>query len=201
MKKISFLLFIISLYATALSAGALTEYRNSQLELLLSKERIQSAVQATAKQLNQQYADKEVTLIVVMKGALCTAADLIRELDFPVNIECIKASSYGMSGKTSGTLKVADLDKLDLEGKEVLLVDDIFDTGKTLERLTEQIKAKQPKSFRSLVLLRKNVPHVTSLQPDYVLFDIDNLFVVGYGMDYKEQFRGLSGIYVLTPGW
>ena len=177
----------ISLYATP----------SEQLELLLSPQKINKKVQRVGKELNARYAGKEVTLIMVMKGAVCIAADLMRELKVPVTVEYIKASSYGARGATPGELSIIGLENLKIEGKEVLLVDDIFDTGNTLTGLVARLKEKNPKSLTTLVLLRKKMQRTGTVVPDYVLFDIENLFVVGYGLDYKERHRHLPGVYVL----
>jgi hypoxanthine phosphoribosyltransferase len=132
-----------------------------------------------------------------MKGAICIVADLIRVLDIPLDLEFVQCSSYGARGTVRGPLEVIGLDRLKIHNRDVLIVDDIFDSGNTLNTLTQALQKQHPRSIKSLVLLSKNVPHVTDLVPDYVLFHIDDLFVVGYGLDYKEKFRGLSSVCVL----
>jgi hypoxanthine phosphoribosyltransferase len=132
---------------------------------------------------------------MVLKGALCIAADLIREIDLPLHLETVQCASYGALGKERGELKVYGLDRINLHSRDVLIVDDIFDTGHTMATLYAELGKQKPRSLKSCVLLCKNVPHVTNL-PDYILFDIENEFVVGYGLDYKERYRGLSGVHV-----
>ena len=170
---------------------------DESLELLLSPELLQERVRQVAKEIDAEYAGKEITLLMVMKGALCVASDLMREIRVPVNLEYIRASSYGANGKTAGKLRVFGLEKIDIEGKDILIVDDIFDTGNTMSTIFRCVMERSPKSVKTLVLLRKKMERKTTLIPDYTLFDIDNLFVVGYGLDYKERYRSLPGVYVV----
>jgi hypoxanthine phosphoribosyltransferase len=132
---------------------------------------------------------------MVMKGAVCATADLMRNLKTPVQLEYVKASSYGQNGVNSGKLTLVGIENLDLKGKNVLLVDDILDTGNTMTNIIELLKEKQPKTIKSFVAFVKKVDRKTSYLPDYALFEIENRFIVGYGLDYKERYRGLSGIY------
>ena len=122
-------------------------------------------------------------------------ADLIRALKTPCTIECVKASSYGQLGVKRGELTITGLDRVDLTSKNVLVVDDIIDSGETMSRVFSELNKKNPKSIKSLVLLSKKVPRTVSFIPDYVLFEIEDLFVIGYGLDYKEFYRGLPGVY------
>jgi hypoxanthine phosphoribosyltransferase len=167
------------------------------IELLISEDEIKSKIAETARTLNAEYKDQELVVVMVMKGAICIAADLIRELEVPCEIEAVTASSYGQRGIHRGELKISGLDELNFTGKNVLLVDDIFDSGQTLSQIVGKLKEKNPKSIKTLVLLEKNVERALSYKPDYVLFHIENRFVVGYGLDYKEYYRGLRGVYVL----
>lgn len=174
-----------------------SEPTSPQLELLISQEEILRKVEKIGQQLNSDYAGKEVMVVMVMKGALCLTADLIRQFSFPCSLEFIQASSYGNKGTERGALTLTGFEKLDFFSKEVLLVDDIFDSGNTLTVIVAAIAAKKPKSLKTLVLLSKNIKRATSFVPDYVLFGIENRFVVGYGLDYKERYRGLPGVYIL----
>lgn len=167
-------------------------------EVLLSKHEIAQKISEVAKTLNATYQGEELTLIMVMKGAVCVAADLMRQLHIPLTIEYINASSYGQKGTTRGELKVDGLEKLHIESKNVLVIDDIFDSGTTMSTIVDALKALSPRTIQSLVLLRKNVPREITYTPDYVLFDIDNHFVVGYGLDYKEYYRSLPDICILN---
>ncbi len=165
------------------------------LELLIHPQEISERILQVAAQINKEYDGEELTLIMIMKGSLCVTADLIRELDVPCKLQAITASSYGQNGTRSGALTITGLDRLTLENQHVIVIDDMFDSGKTMTSVMAQIQLKNPKSLKSLVLLLKNVPHVTSYVPEYVLFQVENRFVVGYGLDYKEFYRGLPGIY------
>jgi len=167
------------------------------LKPLIDKSRIAETLREMAKAIQRDYKGKELVIVMVLKGSLCLVADLIRELDLPLDIEVVQCSSYGAKGAERGELEIIGLDRLHIQHKDVLVVDDIFDSGHTLTKLLGALKAKHPKSIKSLVLLLKKVARSTEYLPEYVLFEIENLFVVGYGLDYKERYRGLSGVYVL----
>jgi hypoxanthine phosphoribosyltransferase len=169
-----------------------------KLKLHITKEQIAAKIRETAIQLKSDFVGKDLVMVMVLKGSLCLVADLIRELDIPLNIETVQCSSYGALGTQRGELQVIGEDRLHLHNRDVLIVDDIFDSGHTMITLFETFKKQQPRSLKSCVLLyKKDVPKVTQYQPDYVLFEIDDLFVVGYGLDFKERYRGLPGVYVL----
>ncbi len=167
----------------------------NHLKVLISQEMIHKRVIEMARLLDQQYKEEEIVLVAVMKGAICIAADLIRSLKTPTTLEWVQASSYGQKGAVRGELQIEGVEKLDLASKHVLLVDDIFDTGHTLTAILSKLKEKNPRSLKSLVLLSKQIPRTHSYEPDYVLFAVENRFVIGYGLDYKEHYRGLPGIY------
>lgn len=169
----------------------------NKLSPLITKEEISQKISSVAAQIKQDYAGKDLVIVMVMKGALCLVADLIRELDVSLDIEYVQCSSYGARGTERGELTVLGLDKLRIHNRDVLIVDDIFDSGHTMVTLVDALKEKHPRTVKSLVLLLKDVPHITDYRPDYVLFPIENQFVVGYGLDYKEQYRGLPGVYIL----
>ncbi len=132
---------------------------------------------------------------MVMKGAFILIADLMRHLHLPVRLDTIHCPNYGHG--TKGELTVEGIDDLEIQGKHILVIDDIFDTGKTLAEVVSQIKKKNPASLKSLVLPSKDVPHNTDYRPDIALFDIEDQFVVGSGLDYKEYYRGLPDIYAI----
>jgi hypoxanthine phosphoribosyltransferase len=165
------------------------------LDLLISSNEIQIKIKEAAQQVSKEYKDKELTILMLMKGAICVTADLIRNIDIPFKLEYLKASSYGQNGMKSGELSIEGLENLEIEGRDVLLVDDIFETGKTILGVIEKLQNKKPKTLKTLLLLVKDISRKTSYRPDYVLFDIEDRFVVGYGLDYKEFYRGLPGIY------
>jgi hypoxanthine phosphoribosyltransferase len=169
----------------------------SSFEKLISRQQIEEKIEILARQIDEDAKGEELTMIMVLKGGLLIGADLIRKIKSPCVLECIQTSSYGKQGTHRGKLKIHGLDKLEITGKNVLIVDDIFDSGATLSTLVEKISALNPKKLRSAVLLLKKTEHVTDYRPDYVLFEIENRFVVGFGLDYKEYWRGLSDIFAV----
>lgn len=172
-----------------------SSWADDNLKVLISPEQISERIKEVAARIDQEYAGKNLTIVTILKGSICVTADLIRAIHVPFKIECITASSYGRNGVRSGKLTVTGLDRADFTNEHVLVVDDIFDSGKTMVSVMDVVRSKNPEDVQSLVLLLKNVPHVTSYRPEFVLFDVEDRFVVGYGLDYKEYFRGLPGIY------
>jgi hypoxanthine phosphoribosyltransferase len=179
-----FILIVFSCYAG-----------EENLNLVISSEEIGAKIQAIGKQLSLDYANKNLTLIVVMKGGICLTADLMRAIEIPFKFEFLKASSYGNNGMSAGKLHIYGIENLEIEGRDVLLVDDIFETGNTIQGIIRELNTKNPSSIKTLTLLVKEIPRKTSYLPDYVLFHIPDLFVIGYGLDYKEFYRGLPAIY------
>lgn len=169
-------------------------------EKIISDIEIKEKILEIADVINMEYKGKEVTIILIMKGSFIFVADLVRELKIPLKIETVRCSSYGKRGIYNGELKIDGLDNLDIEGKDVILVDDIFDTGKTLDSMIFQIKLKNPKSLKSLVLILKEAKRrLKNIKlPDYYLFKIPDKFIIGYGMDYKEYFREKKSIYSIS---
>lgn len=165
--------------------------------MLISADQIKERVQQIGAQLDHDYTHKEIVIVMVMKGAFCIVADLMRVIQTPCSLEFVKASSYG-NKTTAGELTLQGLDQLALKGKHVLLVDDIFDTGATILAIEQQLLKQEPASLKTLVLLVKNKKRSTPKIPDYVLFNIENEFVIGYGLDFDELYRGLPGIYVYS---
>lgn len=169
----------------------------TKLRLLISQQEISGKIRETAIQIKKDFEGKDLCIIMVLKGALCLTADLIRELDMPLNVEVVQCSSYGALGAKAGELQIIGLDRLHLQDKDVLVIDDIYDTGHTMGTLLHKLHEQNPRSLQSCVLLNKKVPKTNKYRPEYVLFDIENFFVVGYGLDYKEDYRGLPGIYIM----
>lgn len=165
-------------------------------EPLFYEKDIKARIHETAARLDTDYAKKNPTLIAIMKGAIHITSDLSRALTIPHEIEFIQTSSYGQNGMESGQLTLFGLDRLNLQDKDVLLVDDIFDTGKTIVAIKEELLKLNPASLKTLVLLTKNKKRDTQEVPDYSVYTISDRFVIGYGLDYKEQFRGLPDICV-----
>ncbi|MDN3505790.1 MAG: hypoxanthine phosphoribosyltransferase [Simkaniaceae bacterium] len=166
------------------------------MQILISEEEIAKKVAAVAEELNAHYVDQEVILVTILKGGICFVADLIRHLTFPFQLEFVTCASYGMRGTKPGELTLSGFDNLDIKDKHVLLIDDIYDTGQTLSRAYHTLAAQSPTSVRSSVLLRKKITPKGDITPDFVCFDIEDHFVVGYGLDHKEHLRGLKAIHV-----
>ncbi len=173
---------------------------NDIAKILLSKEEIQSKVQELAAILTKEYAGKDPVFVGVMKGVVIFFADMIREISIPCQIDFMWLSSYG-SGTNSGSMVVKRDVSADLSGRHVVILEDIFDTGNSLDFVYKHLLAKNPASLKICTLLdkpeRRN-PAVT-LQPEYTGFTIPNEFVVGYGLDYDEHYRNLPYVGILKP--
>lgn len=171
---------------------------STKLRPLIEKEEIARRMKEISAEITRDYQGKDLVIVMVLKGALCVVADMIRQVDLPLDLQMVQCSSYGARGTMRGDLNVIGIDRLQIHNRDVLVVDDIFDSGHTMEALMDALQSLKPRSLKTCVLLYKqDSPKMTEYQPDYVLFDIQNLFVVGYGLDYKERYRGLSGVYVL----
>lgn len=163
-------------------------------KVLLSEEQISSRVKELGKQISSDYKGKEVVAIFVLRGATVFFSDLIRHVDVPIIIDTIAAASYGNATESSGTVRIdKDIDTA-IEGKHVLLVEDIIDTGLTLSYLKAYFIGQKPASFRIVTLLDKPGARKVDIVPDYNGFTVGNEFVVGYGLDYAQHFRNLPYI-------
>jgi len=167
------------------------------MKLLLSEKQIQQKVKVLARKVSKDFSGQEVLLIGVLKGAFIFMADLARKMTAPVKMDFVRLTSYGSETQSSGRIKfIKDLET-PLRGKDVLIVEDIIDTGITLNYLYQRFKARKPRSLKVVVLLDKPGRRKVNFQPDYVGFQIKNDFVVGYGLDRAEEYRNLCAIYVL----
>lgn len=173
----------------------MTNSESKDLTLLISQEAILQKIASLAQKIDKIYDKQEIVLVIILKGSICFAADLMRMIKTPFTLETISCQSYGMKGSQRGTLTIQGIDSLDIRGKNVLLLDDIFDTGHTLSEVKKQLQAKDPKTLTSAVLLAKPSKHVVQMKPDHILFSVEDHFVIGYGLDFNEHYRGLSGIY------
>lgn len=168
-------------------------------KLLIEPKEIHKKVRQAAREIAREYQTKDLVIVMVLKGAICLVADLIRELHIPFELETVQCSSYGERGAERGDLEIFGADRLRIHNRDVLVVDDIFDTGNTLEGLCAALSTKQPRSLKSLVLLSREIPTKKAIKPDWILFSIPDHFVVGFGLDYKELYRGLNGIFSINP--
>lgn len=172
------------------------------MEYELSKEPLLSASQIgeRVRQLGQEISfQMQVDLILgVLTGSFIFVADLVRYLPNTIQVRFIKASSYGLSQNSSGTVKISSLEEVDLKNKNVLVIDDILDTGRTLSCLLEQVRLAGANTVKSAVLLDKPSRREVSIEADFVGFSIENHFVVGYGLDYADHYRSLPAIYKMS---
>ncbi len=167
--------------------------------VLVTEEQIQEAIARMGRQLTGEYAGKELLLVGVLKGALMFIVDLARAIDLPLTLDFMAVASYGASTKTSGIVRILkDLDS-SIEGKEVLIVEDIIDSGLTLNYILETLRARNPAGVRVCSLLAKEGRRRVDVPVDYVCFEIPDEFVVGYGLDYNQIYRNLPFIGVLKP--
>ncbi len=168
------------------------------MRTLLSEAELHSGVQKLASEIDDHYGPNPLTVIAILTGSFVLFADLIRRLSMPQRVGVVQASSY-RGGTTSGQLHVDAAMMIDVKGRDVLLVDDIFDTGKTLDRVAGLMLEQGATSLKTAVLLHKLTPHSVEMRPDFVAFEIPDEFVVGYGLDYLDMYRNLPYLAVLSP--
>ena len=168
------------------------------MKILFDQDQIRQGITQLGSKLNEQYGQSPITVVAIMTGSLVMLADLIRCLEMPLRISLIRASSY-RGGISSGELHVEELQRLDIQDRDVLLIDDIFDTGKTLLEVSKRLEDLRPRSLKTAVFLNKQGTSQVQLKPDYSVFDIPNKFVVGYGLDYDDYYRNLPYVAVLEP--
>ena len=176
------------------------QYSKDEIDrVLVSNERIQARLDELAERINQDYAGKELLLVCILKGAVTVFADVLRRITIPCQIDFMAISSYGSSTKSSGVVRILkDLDH-GIEGKDVLIVEDIVDSGMSMHYLLDTLKTRKPASVRLLTLLDKPDRRRVELQADYIGFTIPDEFVIGYGLDYAEKYRNLPDMCVLSP--
>jgi hypoxanthine phosphoribosyltransferase len=168
-------------------------------EVLVSSEAIQARLVEIAAEIDRDYADRQVLLVGVLKGAFILMADLARYLSVPVEFDFMAVSSYGSATQTSGVVRILkDLD-LDIAGRDVLLVEDIVDSGLTLQYLMRNLRARGPATLEIMALLSKPDQIRVELPIRYRGFAVPNVFVVGYGLDYAERYRNLGYVGTLKP--
>ncbi len=168
-------------------------------EVLLSREQLQETVAELGRKISEDYRGKNLLMVSVLKGSVVFMADLMRAVEVPCRIDFMSVSSYGAGVKTSGVVKIIkDLD-IALEGFDLLVVEDILDSGKTLHYLLEVLSARRPKSIRICTLLDKPDRRQVPIAADYSGAVIPDAFVVGYGLDYHEKYRNLPYVGILKP--
>lgn len=173
---------------------------SEKVRVLLSEEEVDARIQEIANDINKNYEGKEVHMICVLKGGVFFMCELAKRITVPVSLDFMSVSSYGDDTKSSGVVRIVkDLDQ-PLEGKNVLIVEDIIDSGRTLSYLVEILKKRHPNSIEICTLLDKPERRVTDVKVQYSCFNIPDEFVVGYGLDYAQKYRNLPYIGVVELG-
>ncbi len=173
---------------------------NDLERVLFHASTIQSRIDELALDITKSYEGKDLTVVAVLNGALIFMADLLRRIPLPLKLDCISVSSYHGGTESSGHVVFDRISKPDITGRHVLIVDDILDSGRTLHAICEKLRTEtQPESISICVLLRKKKERAEFVEANYVGFDIENEFVIGYGLDYQERYRNLPFIATLRP--
>ncbi|MCI5800935.1 MAG: hypoxanthine phosphoribosyltransferase [Oscillospiraceae bacterium] len=173
--------------------------KNDILKVLITEQELAEKVSLLGRQISADYAGKNLLLVSVLKGSVVFMADLMRAIEIPARVDFMSVSSYGAGVKSTGVVKIVkDLD-LPLDGYDLLIVEDILDSGKTLSYLKKILKERNPKSVRIVTLLDKPERREADITPDYFGFTVPDEFVVGYGLDYAEKYRNLPYVGVLKP--
>ncbi len=174
-----------------------TEFKNPDLEVLITAEQLHKRIREIGADITRDFAGRRPELICVLKGAMVFMSDLMRAIDLNLTIDFIAVSSYGKGANSTGEVKIVkDLDE-PLEGRDIILVEDILDTGLTLSYLVRSFRSRGATSVRIATLLNKPERRKVEVTPDYVGFDIPDKFVVGYGLDFAERYRNLPYIGVV----
>ena len=168
---------------------------NRKEKILFTREAIQERVEALGKILSEAYQDKDVVVVSLLRGSFIFAADLVREMNIPLEIDFMTTASYGDGEATSGDVKILQDIRSDIKGRDVLIVDDIIDSGLTMKKIREYLEEKEPRSLKSVVLLDKPSRRQVDLDVEYVGFEIPDVFIVGCGLNYKNHCRNIPYIY------
>jgi hypoxanthine phosphoribosyltransferase len=168
---------------------------DSEFKLYITEEQIRQRIKELSEQINNDYKDKHPVFLLTLKGAIIFAADLMREIEIPIQVETIIAKSYGMEMASSGEVKLIE-NPVNFNDRDIIIIEDIVDTGYTMKSLLERLNKSHPKSIEICTLLFKPKNLEVPLNVKYVGFLIEPLFVVGYGLDYAECGRNLKSIYI-----
>lgn len=169
--------------------------KNKKEKTLFSREEIKTKVEEMGAKINEDYKDKDLVVVSLLRGSFIFAADIIRELTIPVEIDFLTTSSYGHGEVTTGSVNIVHDVRTEIEGKDVLIVDDIIDSGNTLSSVIESLKKKNPKSIKTCLMLDKPSRREVELKPDYCGFTIPDVFIVGYGLNYGKHYRNIPYIF------
>ena len=173
-------------------------WRSEVERVLITQPQLARRIKQMAREIEQDFAGRETVVVALLSGTIMFLADLMRHLNLPLRLDFMGVSSYG-AGTESGELVITKELRLDVRGRDVLLVDDILDTGKTLSRVVPILRALKPRRIKTCVLLNKAARRVEKIKADYVGFEIPDYFVIGYGLDYAERYRQLPFVGVLHP--
>ena len=165
--------------------------------VLFSEQEISERVSELGREITKNYKGRNLLLVSILKGGVIFLSDLIKQIDLPLSIDFMSISSYGIDGTSTGVVRITkDLDE-SIEGKDVLIVEDIIDTGLTIGYLLRNLKSRYPKSLEICTLLDRDVRRIADIDIKYIGFKIGEKYIVGYGLDYKQKFRNLQSIYEL----
>jgi hypoxanthine phosphoribosyltransferase len=170
-----------------------------RLNRLLTQEQVASIVQGLADRISKDYDGRELVLVCILKGAFVFLSDLIRHLRIPAQVDFVRLASYGSGMKTCGKIEITKDVEIPLENKDVLIIEDIIDSGRTLQFLRDRLALLNPRSIRVCALLDKKARREVEMEADYLGTEVDDLFIVGYGIDFNEHYRQLPEIYYVTP--
>ncbi len=169
------------------------------LNRLITAEEITSIVKRLADQISKDYSGKELVLVCILKGAFMFLSDLVRHLRIPVQVDFVRLASYGSGMKTCGKIQITKDVEIPLERKHVLIIEDIVDSGRTLQLLKDHLALSNPHSIKICALLDKKARREVEMEADYLGTEVDDVFIVGYGIDFNENYRHLPEIYYVTP--
>ncbi len=173
--------------------------KGHRLNLLFSREKITLIVKDLADQISKDYGKRELVMVCILKGAFMFFSDLVRHIPIPVQIDFVRLASYGAGTETSGKIEITKDIEMSIEGKDVLIVEDIIDSGRTLRFLRDRLSLLYPSSIKICALLDKKARREVEIEADYIGKEVDDVFVVGYGIDFNEAYRHLPEIYYITP--
>ncbi len=173
-------------------------WRKDVETVLITDEQLARRIKSLAREIARDFHGREMVVVSLLNGTILFLADLIRHLNLPLRLDCIGVSSYGLGTKSGDLVFTKEL-RLDVRDRDVLLVDDILDTGRTLSRVLPKLKLLKPRRIKTCVLLDKPSRRVEKVTADYIGFTIPDLFVVGYGLDFAERYRNLPFVGVLHP--
>lgn len=171
---------------------------NLSKEIFISRSEIAGRVQELADEISRDYAGNEILIVGVLKGAFIFMADLVRAMSIPCHTDFIRAASYGDGSESSGSIVITKDVELEIAGRDVLIVEDIVDTGLTLRHIVDTLRLRNPKSIKVCAFLDKRIRRKVPFEADYVGFAMDDGFIVGYGLDFSEQYRFLPDVYVIS---